>query len=276
MKFTLYAAVLSTLALSYTAKPSGGGRVCGTRNLDPVKDAKVSLFFNPKNSFASALPSTVNINVYVHLIKKNSGTADVSRSQINQQIDVLNAAYSKSGFTFTLQTVDETVNASWYTVGYESSEEVAMKNALRKGSAKDLNLYFANIGDDLLGWATFPSDYSSDPKNDGVVLLSATVPGGSAPNYNLGDTATHEVGHWLGLYHTFQGGCNETGGDYVLDTPAEKSPASGCPTGRNTCTGSRFPGNDPINNFMDYTYDSCMNQFTPGQTTRMRSLWGSY
>jgi hypothetical protein len=211
------------------------------------------------------------INVYVHVINKGSGIAngDVSDSTIQSQINVLNSAYASTGWQFALADVDRTTNTTWYTMGYGTTAERQAKTALRRGSKRDLNLYTANLGGGLLGWATFPQDYAADPIDDGVVILFSSMPGGSAAPYNLGDTATHEIGHWMGLYHTFQGGCSKNN-DFVDDTPRERSAAFGCPTGRNTCAQA---GRDPIENFMDYTDDSCMWRFTPGQDARMDQYW---
>jgi hypothetical protein len=216
-------------------------------------------------------------NVYWHTITSSTGAGAVTTTQIQNQINVLNAAYAPTGFSFNLVSVDTTANSTWYTAGPGTTAQTQMKNALRIGGKADLNIYCNNIGGGLLGYATFPSSYAGNPKDDGVVLLNASLPGGTAAPYNLGDTGTHEVGHWVGLFHTFQGGCSKqasTGGDLVSDTPAEQSPAYGCPTGRDTCRS--IAGSDPITNFMDYTDDSCMNTFSAGQFTRMNAQCATF
>jgi hypothetical protein len=131
-------------------------------------------------------------------------------------------------------------NEEWFHNAIPGSEEqIDMKNALRQGDEKTLNIYTVGFTDfpGLLGYSTFPSDCSENPMDDGVVVLYSSLPNGSVDGYNLGRTSTHEVGHWVGLYHPFQGGCSEPG-DYVDDTPAEAGPSTGCPIGRNTCSGS--------------------------------------
>ena len=200
-----------------------------------------------------------------------SVVGDVTDQQIAQQIQVLNQAYNGTGFSFNLVGVQRVNNSKWYDRCYGSAES-QMKSSLAVDPATTLNIYTCNPSSGILGYATFPNSYAESSYMHGVVLLNESLPGGSAAPYNLGDTATHEVGHYLGLYHTFQGGCNDPG-DYVSDTPAEASPAYGCPTGRDSCAGG---GSDPILNFMDYTDDACMNQFTSGQEARMQALVAQY
>ena len=263
---------------------------CGTKHPDEetarlIDEANVR-FKNQRKADTGSAERTgiVNVNVYFHVITNTSGAGNVTDARIAQQITVLNNAYSgvtggaNTLYRFILVSIDRTANNTWYTCTGGTCEQ-QMKTALHKGGAADLNFYTNGMGGGLLGWATFPWQYASAPTMDGVVCLHSSLPGGSTANYNQGDTATHEVGHWIGLYHTFQGGCAKSatnGGDLVSDTPAERSPAGGCPSGRDTCTGTRFPGVDPITNFMDYTYDSCMFEFTAGQAARADSLTLQY
>ncbi|WP_164011261.1 zinc metalloprotease [Pyxidicoccus trucidator] len=249
-------------------------RNCGNPDFEPEAVAEIEARFEAlkaKQAMGGQVQAfAVSIPVYFHVIRSATGAGGVTATQINNQITVLNNAYSAAGFSFYLAGTDTTNNGTWYTCTGGSCE-TQMKNALRKGTATALNFYTNNMGGGLLGWATFPWSGATG-KNDGVVVLQSSLPGGSTANYNQGDTGTHEVGHWMGLYHTFQGGCASPG-DSVSDTPPEASPASGCPTGRDTCSGG---GVDPITNFMDYSYDSCMNTFSAGQRTRMNSMWTSY
>ena len=257
-------------------RPDGVGPqlVCGTRDVDPDVADMVDAYSRRFTEVFGSSARGGTINVYVHVITNSSGQGAPTSRQISDQIGVLNDAYAADGFSFTLLSTDTTANNSWYTSTGGASEQ-AMKNALHQGSADDLNIYMNNMGGGLLGWATFPWSYASSPKMDGVVILTSSLPGGSAVPYDLGDTATHEVGHWMGLYHTFQGGCSNNG-DFVSDTPAERSPAYGCPVGRDSCSGKKFSGLDPITNFMDYTDDACMDRFSDGQDTRMNTMWSTY
>jgi hypothetical protein len=217
------------------------------------------------------------VNVYFHVIYDEIGIAngDVPLAQITDQITVLNNAFAPSGWSFSLADVDRTNNALWFTMSPGSPAEAQAKAALRRGSADDLNIYTANPGGGSLGSATWPWAYSQNPVADGVVLLFSTLPGGTAQPYNEGHTATHMVGHWMGLFHTFQGGCPPgRGGDSVDDTPAENVPAFGCPLGVDSCPG--ISGQDPVQNFMDFTDDACKNHFTSGQDDRMDRVFSTY
>lgn len=229
---------------SHQAFIDSGAR-CGSRNVDEIEIREVQSAvdrFMAEQRLSLRTNGTVTIPVYVHVINQGAGIAngDVPDNQIQDQIDVLNAAYGGgtggSGTPFLVQLVstDRTTNSTWYTMSYGSSAESAAKSALRQGGPEALNIYTANLGGGLLGWATFPRDYSRSPSNDGVVVLFSTLPGGTAAPYDLGDTGTHEVGRWLGSYHTFQGGCRNPG-DQVTYTSAERRAAYGCPTGTDSC-----------------------------------------
>ena len=279
--------------LILTAVPTGGAAIfdreyCGTRHPDEATAVAIDQQIQRFKQKRGGGSQSVTIDVYFHVVTSVAGDGAVSDAQIAKQMQVLNASYAgKTGgaateFRFRLAGVDRTANDAWFQAGIGSVAERDMKTALRQGGAADLNFYTNNAGGNLLGWATFPFSYQSDPAMDGVVCAYNTLPGGdlifqlsdgTIINYSQGDTGTHEVGHWLGLFHTFQGGCAEMQNDFVADTPAERIPAFFC-TPRDTCKGK--PGLDPITNFMDYTDDVCMHQFTNGQSERVGLFWQAY
>ncbi|PPR07660.1 hypothetical protein CVT24_003828 [Panaeolus cyanescens] len=186
------------------------------------------------------------IPVYFHVVSE--GTTVLSGNilpwTIDEQMRVLNETFEGTGVQFILAGVDRTVNAAWYHKAYPgNAENEEMMLALRKGGVADLNFYSVKY----------------------VISFHISV-------------GTHEVGHWLGLLHPFEvpegsSGCEDVGGDYVDDTPAENGPAMFCPIGRDSCPGG---GPDPIHNYMDYTDDYCRFEFTPGQVRRLQALTRHY
>jgi hypothetical protein len=221
---------------------------------------------------------TARIPVYVHVVT-DGAIGSLTTKQINDQIRVLNLTFAggeggaDTGFSFQLAGVTRTDNAAWFYAGPSGVHENSMKSTLRQGGSNALNFYSTTAGP-YLGWAYLP-DIVTKPGQahlDGIVIDWESIRGTSttyAGTFDQGETATHEVGHWLNLEHTFFGGCSAKG-DFVADTPAQKTPTSGCPVGKDTCTA---PGLDPIHNYMDYSFDSCYTEFTPGQAQRMSDAW---
>lgn len=130
------------------------------------------------------------------------------------------------------------------------------------------------------GFSSFPWNYATASFDDGPCVLFSTLPEGSSPDYNLGYTLVHEVGHWLGLYHTYNGRSCTGNGDLVADTPQESEPSYDCnpndPTSFYKDSCPDLEGLDPWNNFLDIAYDHCMSEFTLGQAFRMHDNWAAY
>ncbi|MCY7401811.1 MAG: zinc metalloprotease [Nocardioides sp.] len=253
----------------------------GAKQVEPKPFAGTGDEYRTLDNKATLPAGNIDIPTWFHIVTPTTAT-QADRDRLTQlataQLQVLNEAYdgrtgkqstSATPFNFTLAGFTYPANDAWYTVT-PGGVERQMKSATRVGGKNTLNVWTANIGDELLGWATFPTKKLS--VTDGVVILDESMPGGTAGKYALGDTLTHEVGHWLALYHTFQGGCGGAG-DEVADTAAEAMPQFDCPVGADTCTA---PGLDPIHNYMDYTQDSCMYEFTPGQVARMSDAWNQF
>ncbi|HEY5921503.1 MAG TPA: M43 family zinc metalloprotease [Kofleriaceae bacterium] len=235
---------------------------------------------------------TLVVPVVFHVIKRTDGTGNITPALIQSQVDILNEDFNalagtpgamgtNSKIQFVLAKLDpagnpttgiNVVTNNTYFNDPGGSGTNYMKRALKWDTARYLNIYTNNGGGSgILGYATFPSDEAGGPE-DGVVLnwvyVGRNAPGGEP--YDQGRTATHEVGHYLGLYHTFQSGCGSstapfTSGDLIGDTAREAQPNYGC-----TPVASGCGGMSPIENYMDYSADACMTKFTAQQVNRMR------
>jgi PKD repeat protein len=270
---------------------ANGRRCASDREPKHVKAAPSDCSFSSTSIKGEYSPlDTLTIPVVFHIIQKTDGTGAIDDALIHSQIDILNEDFDAvagspgSGgnagkIRFVLASTDAQGNPTTGILRVTDNSYFAdpgsglspMKNALHWETSKYFNIY-TNDANGALGYATFPSE-SAGEGEDGVVLLYTSV-GRDAPQggiYNQGRTATHEVGHYLGLFHSFQGGCGSANtpygsGDLIKDTNAHASPNFECTAATSTCGSFALP----IENYMNYTPDTCMTKFTVEQVNRMR------
>ena len=246
-----------------------------------------------KNARTSTERATITIPVVVHVVY-NTSTQNIHDLQVQSQIDVMNEDFNLENADHTKVpgefedeksnvnirfVLDRTIRVKTTKKSFGTDDGV--KYTKRGGSdvvepSKYLNLWVCNLGQNLLGYAQFPG---GNPATDGIVVLySATGSKDKYPNgvyvnnYNLGRTATHEIGHWINLRHIW--GDATCGTDYVDDTPVHNTSNGGCPPAdhRSTCTGTPL---EMWMNYMDYTYDQCMYMFSNGQKLRADAVFAA-
>lgn len=238
-------------------------------------DAFNACYLVSSDPVPSRQPESVEIEVYFHILTDLNETGSVSQQVVDKQMEVLNAAFAQTPFRFVLKDVDCSKNDSWFKMVHVETPtqiEHEAKKELKKGDRRSLNIYTVQIMG-ALGWTRVP--WEDVDEVDGVVVGYTTLPDGLNPFYNAGDTAVHEVGHWLGLFHTHKNACDPPG-DCVDDTPFEKTKGLSCDQSRepsNFCSGVKL---NPIENYMDCTPDACRIEFTPRQVARMDAIHFKY
>jgi hypothetical protein len=255
------------------------GRRCGTPLPPPSERIQARRVVDALRAHRINFRGQTVIPVRFHIIHEGQQGYLPDR-QLKAQIALLNRTYAPANLQFKTVDVNLHENSAWFRHEPGTDGEIEMKTELGKDTAGSLNIYTAEPGAGLLGYATFPWWLQESPQLDGVVLHHASLPNASRPwvnqpwPFDLGMTAVHEVGHWAGLYHTFQGGC-EAPGDDIADTAFEEFSATGCPLNTpSSCAGeTRFL---PVENYMDYSDDACMKHFTPMQYQRMKDMVGYY
>ncbi|KAJ6445803.1 putative RNA-binding protein [Purpureocillium lavendulum] len=265
-------------------------------------------------------PGSIKVNVFAHVVYSSkegfASTGWVEDADVERQIEKLNTDFSETDFSYVLVNISRTQNERWSRFG----DEFDMKAALRKGSYGDLNLYILAKSDlwrckdpktgtnSIAGSANYPHPEGLSPGSkyfidDGCMVFANSIPGAKGDDEvwpgTIGFTATHEVGHWHDLVHTFgspedecrdpdelcpypKEGCNvtKTGcsepGDFVDDTPSQRGIIFECTPRANNSCGLSSP--DPLDNFMGYAaFPPCKKyRFTPGQNLRMRKAWFTY
>lgn len=226
------------------------------------------------------VPAPIVVPTYFHVLQSAAKAGTVTDQMAADQAAALNKAYNPYGISFNLLGTDYTTNDAWAVAAGPDMD--AAKAALRKGTYAALNLYFhTDFAGGNLGTCSLPSAVPDGAPpalyaSDGCNVNAATMPGGSMLGYNMGGTAIHETGHWMGLLHTFEGYNCEGPGDYIDDTPAQSVATNGCPEkpAKDSCPSQT--GVDPIHNYMDYSTDVCYQGFTPLQVQRMGNLWAEY
>lgn len=223
----------------------------------------------------------INAPAVFHIVTKTASAGTITQSMVDQQIAQLNTIYNPYNVNFTLVNTTFTTNDAW-AVG-QGADDTAMKTALRQGTYATLNIYFqTDLYGSILGTCSLPSDIGAAPVDsstyvsDGCNVQAGTMPGGTITSYNLGKTAAHETGHWLGLLHTFEGYSCTGDGDFIADTPMQSTSTDGCPTkpAKDSCPSAT--GVDAVHNYMDYSSDVCYESFTPLQQARIANMWATY